>query len=114
MLNKLDILSGLDEVLLCTGYTVDGAPIRWPLTLEELERAQPVYERFPGWQRELTDVRRIEALPPEAARYVDAIEQLAGVPITLVSVGPERTQTILRDGKVPDGPGRGPVLRPAV
>jgi adenylosuccinate synthase len=114
MLNKLDILSGLDEVLLCTGYTVDGAPVRWPLTLDELERAQPVYERFAGWQQELTDVRREEDLPAEAARYVDAIEQLAGVPISIVSVGPERTQTILRAGKVPDGPGRGPVLRPKV
>ena len=114
MLNKLDILSGLDEVLLCTGYTVDGEPVRWPLTLEELERAQPVYERFPGWTEELTDLRRMEDLPAAAAAYVDAIERLAGVPITLVSVGPVRTQTILRDGKVPDGPGRGPVLRPAV
>ena len=114
MLNKLDILSGLAEVLLCTGYTVDGEPVRWPLTLEELERAEPVYERFPGWDEELTEMRRMEDLPPAAARYVDAIEQLAGVPITLVCVGPERTQTILRDGKVPDGPGRGPVLRPAV
>ena len=112
MLNKLDILSGLDEVLLCTGYTVDGEPVRWPLTLEELERAQPVYERFPGWTEELTDMRRIADLPAAAAAYVDAIERLAGVPITLVSVGPERTQTIIRDGKVPDGYGRGPVLRP--
>ena len=56
MLNKLDILSGLDEVLLCTGYTVDGAPVRWPLTLDELERAQPVYERFDGWQQDITGV----------------------------------------------------------
>jgi adenylosuccinate synthase len=114
MLNKLDILSGLDEVLLCTGYTVDGTPVRWPLTLDELERAQPVYERFAGWEQELTDVRRVEDLPAEAARYVDAIEELAGVPISIVSVGPERTQTILRTGKVPDGPGRGPVLTPKV
>ena len=114
MLNKLDILSGLPEVLLCTGYRVDGVPVRWPLTLEELERAEPVYEAFPGWDAELTDVRRMGDLPPEAARYVDAIEQLAGVPINLVSVGPERTQTIVREGGVPDGPGRGPGLRPAV
>ena len=59
-------------------------------------------------------MRKVEDLPAEAARYVDAIEQLAGVPITIVSVGPERTETILRTGKVPDGPGRGPVLTPAV
>jgi adenylosuccinate synthase len=97
MLNKLDILSGLPEVLLCTGYRVDGAPVRWPLTLDELERAEPVYERLPGWDEELTGMRALGELPPAAARYVDAIEELAGVPITLVSVGPERTQTIVRD-----------------
>ncbi len=112
MLNKLDILSGLDEVLLCTGYSVDGAPVRWPLTLDELERASPVYERFTGWEDDLTGIRREQDLPVEAARYVDAIEQLAGVPVSIVSVGPERTQTILRTGKVPDGPGRGPALMP--
>ena len=64
------------------------------IPLGDLERAEPVYVTFPGWQEELHDVRRFEDLPPEAAAYVDALEQLAGVPITLVSVGPERTQTI--------------------
>jgi adenylosuccinate synthase len=96
MLNKIDILSGVDEIQLCTGYLVDGEPVRWPLTLDELERAVPVYETHPGWTEELDDVREIEDLPPAAASYVDRIEELAGVPITLVSVGPERTQTIER------------------
>ena len=82
--------------------------------VEELERARPVYERFAGWEEELTDLRREADLPTEAARYVDAIEQLAGVPISIVSVGPERTQSILRTGKVPDGPGHGPALTPQV
>ena len=99
MLNKLDILSGLRRVQLCTGYQVDGVPVRWPLPLAELERAEPVYETFPGWQEELHDVRR-DGRPaaPRRAAYVDALEELAGVPITLVSVGPERTQTIVRTG----------------
>ncbi len=105
MVNKLDILSGLDEVLLCTGYEVDGQPVRWPLTLTEVERATPVYRSFPGWQADLSAVRRMEDLPPPAAAYVDALETLAGVPITLVSVGPERTQTIVRTGRV-SGTGR--------
>ena len=98
MINKLDILSGLDEILLCTGYTVDGAAVRWPLTLDELERAVPVYERFAGWEEDITGVRDERDLPAEAARYIDAIETLAGVPIAIVSVGPERTETIMRKG----------------
>ena len=87
MLNKLDILSGLPEIKLCTGYRVDGRPMRWPLALDELERAEPVYETLPGWEADLDPVRRMEDLPPEAVAYVDRIEALAGVPITLVSVG---------------------------
>ena len=100
MVNKLDILSGLPQIQLCTGYAVDGVPTRWPLSLADLERATPMYTTFPGWQDELQDVRRMTDLPPEAASYVDALEELAGVPITLVSVGPERTQTIVRTGRV--------------
>ncbi len=99
MVNKLDILSGLPEIRLCTGYLVDGRPVRWPLTLPELERAEPVYRTFPGWDADLGDVRRMEDLPAPAAAYIDALEELAGVPITLVSVGPERTQTIVRTGR---------------
>jgi adenylosuccinate synthase len=103
MLNKLDILSGLPEVRLCTGYRVDGLPARWPLALDELERAEPVYETWPGWETDLDPLRRMDELPPEAIAYVDRIEELAGVPVTLVSVGPERTQTILRSEAIPHG-----------
>jgi adenylosuccinate synthase len=97
MLNKLDILSGLPEIRLATGYRVDGVPERWPLTLAQLERAEPVYETYPGWEADLSAMRRMDELPAAAATYVDAIEELAGAPIALVSVGPERTQTIVRD-----------------
>jgi len=109
MVNKLDILSGLPEIQLCTGYEVDGTPARWPLSLADLERATPVYTTFPGWDAELQDVRRMADLPAEAAAYVDALEELAAVPITLVSVGPERTQTIIRTGRVASGPRRTPM-----
>lgn len=100
MLNKLDILSGLPEVCLATGYRVDGRPVRWPLTLSELERAEPEYETFPGWEGDLSGLRRMDELPAAAAAYVDALEEFAGAPITLVSVGPERSQTIVRDSRV--------------
>ncbi len=103
MLNKIDILSGLPEIQLCTGYRVDGRPMRWPLAFDELERAEPVYETLPGWEADLDPVRRMEDLPREAVSYIDRIEALAGVPITLVSVGAERTQTILRSEAIPNG-----------
>ena len=97
MLNKLDILSGLSEVRIGVAYRLDGAVVdRWPLSVAELERAEPVYESFPGWDEDLSDARRLDDLPSAARAFVDALEALAGVPIGLVSVGPERTQTIVR------------------
>jgi adenylosuccinate synthase len=97
MLNKLDILSGIDELLLCVAYEVDGGRVEaWPSSASLLARARPIYERFPGWREEIHDVRSLADLPENARRYVAALEEHAGVPIVLVSVGPERTQTIER------------------
>jgi adenylosuccinate synthase len=97
MLNKLDILSGIPELLLCVAYEVDGERVEtWPSSADVLARATPVYERFPGWSEEIHDVRALNDLPENARRYVSALEQQAGVPIALISVGPERTQTIER------------------
>jgi adenylosuccinate synthase len=97
MLNKLDILSGLDEILLCVAYEVDDRRVEgWPSSADVLSRAVPVYERFPGWTAPLHDIRALGDLPDAARRYVAALEEQAGVPIVLVSVGPERTQTIER------------------
>jgi len=97
MLNKLDILSGIPELLLCVAYEVDGERIEtWPSSADVLARAKPVYERFPGWTEEIHAVRALNDLPENARRYVSALEQQAGVPIALISVGPERTQTIER------------------
>jgi adenylosuccinate synthase len=97
MLNKLDILSGLESIPLCVAYQVDGRRLdRWPSSAAVLARATPVYERFEGWSEPIHDVRSLSGLPDAARRYVSAVEELAGVPIVLVSVGPERTQTIER------------------
>jgi adenylosuccinate synthase len=97
MLNKIDILSGLEEICLCVAYEVDGRRVdRWPSSAEFLARATPIYERFEGWEEPLHEVRSLAGLPEAARRYVTALEELAGVPIVLVSVGPERTQTIER------------------
>jgi len=108
VLNKLDILSGIDEVLVCVAYKIDGARVeRWPASAEEVGRATPVYERFPGWSQEIHEARTPDDLPPNARAYVAALEALAGVPIRLVSVGPERTQTVVMDDR-PLASGRAP------
>jgi adenylosuccinate synthase len=97
MLNKLDILSGLESIPLCVAYQVDGRRLEsWPSSAALLSRATPIYERFDGWSEPIHDVRSLAGLPDAARRYVSAVEELAGVPIVLVSVGPERTQTIER------------------
>jgi adenylosuccinate synthase len=100
VLNKLDILSGLDEVRLCTAYRLDGGIAGgWPLSLAELERAEPVYQTFPGWSEDLSDARRMSDLPSAARAFVDALEEHARIPIALVSVGPERTQSVVRTAR---------------
>jgi adenylosuccinate synthase len=97
MLNKLDILSGVDPIRLGVGYEIDGRRVdAWPSSAAVLARATPIYEDFPGWDRPIHDIRSLADLPAEARRYVTALEEHAGVPIVLVSVGPERTCTIER------------------
>jgi adenylosuccinate synthase len=97
MLNKLDILSGIETIRLATAYEVDGRRVEaWPSSAAVLERAEPIYEEFEGWPDELHRVRAMADLPENARRYVTALEEHAGVPIVLLSVGPERTQTIER------------------
>ena len=97
MLNKLDILSGIDRLRLCVAYEIDGRRIdTWPSSGAALARATPIYDEYPGWSEPINGVRSLSDLPENARRYVSALEDHAGVPIVLVSVGPERTQTIER------------------
>lgn len=97
MLNKLDILSGIETIRLCVAYEIDGRRVEaWPSSGAALARAVPIYEDFPGWEEPIHGVRSLADLPENARRYVSALEDHAGVPIVLVSVGPERTQTIER------------------
>jgi adenylosuccinate synthase len=97
MLNKLDILSGVDPIRLCISYEIDGRRVdAWPSSADLLSRTTPIYEEFPGWEEPIHAVRALADLPDAARRYVTALEDHAGAPIVLVSVGPERTQTIER------------------
>jgi adenylosuccinate synthase len=96
--NKLDVLAGLDEIKIATAYRVDGKRVHdFPMTLDELERAEPVYESLPGWSGDLSGCRRFEDLPEHARSYVSRIETLVGVPVELISVGPGRDETIFRN-----------------
>ncbi len=96
-LTKLDVLSGLPHVRICTSYEIDGARREEiPLTLSELERAVPVYEQMEGWKEDLSDAREFGDLPKAAQKYVRRLEEVSGVEITLVSVGADRNQTIVR------------------
>jgi adenylosuccinate synthase len=94
-LTKLDILSGLENIRLCTAYRRDGKGLTdLPFGPADLSVYEPVYEDFPGWQEDITAVRKWEQLPPAARLYLDRIAELTGVPVQQVSVGPERDQII--------------------
>lgn len=96
-LTKLDILSGLETVKVCRGYRIGGEVVgTFPAGLADLESAEPVYEELPGWSPELGGARRLADLPDQAQQYVDYVEDALGVPVTMVCVGPERDQVILR------------------
>ena len=95
-LTKMDVLSGLDTLKICTGYEIDGQQVsELPGELEELSRVKPVYEELPGWPEKLAGARTLEDLPAAAMRYVRRVEELCGVPVVCVSVGADRGETIL-------------------
>jgi adenylosuccinate synthase len=93
---KLDVLDGMDSIGICTHYTVDGERVdRIPTGADAVARCEPVYERLPGWKESTVGVRALEALPANARAYLARIEALTGVPIAMVSTGPDRDDTIL-------------------
>ena len=95
---KLDVLDGLDTLRICTGYRIDGKLIEWPpLATYRYEECQPVYEDLPGWKSSTVGVTDYAALPANAKRYLERIAEIVGVPIALVSTGPDRAQTIVLD-----------------
>ncbi len=94
-LTKLDVLSDFDVIKICTGYTYQGKSLETlPAHLETFEQCQPVYEELPGWKSDITAVKTFDELPANAQKYVQRLEELAGCPIVMVSIGPRRDQTI--------------------
>ena len=96
-LTKLDVLSSLEQVPICVGYTVDGVRTDdMPMTQTDIHHAVPVYENMPGWFEDITHCRTFEELPATAQAYVLRIEELAGARVSCIGVGPGRDQTIVR------------------
>jgi adenylosuccinate synthase len=94
----LDVLGGLGELKICSAYEIDGRRVtQFPSQIGDLERAVPVYETLPGWAEDLTGVRDYQDLPAAARDYLTAIGEMLGRPVSIVSVGPDRAQTIFCD-----------------
>ncbi len=95
-LTKLDVLDGLTTLKLCTGYHIDGRRVDiFPVGAEDAARCVPIYEELPGWTESTVGAKTLAALPANARAYVKRIEELVGVPIDMVSTGPDREETIV-------------------
>lgn len=94
-ITKLDVLSGFDELKVCTAYRYDGKTTRrFPSESHTLEKVDPVYETLPGWSEDISDVRHFADLPSEAQDYLDYVAQELGVRVSMISNGPKRQQII--------------------
>jgi adenylosuccinate synthase len=94
---KLDVLDGLDTIRVCVGYKIDGQTVLTPpLLSEHFSSAQAVYEEHPGWKENTVGITRYEDLPANARTYLERLQALVGIPINIISTGPDRDQTIVR------------------
>ncbi len=97
-ITKMDVLNQFEQIKVCTAYRLNGELTTvFPKSPEELEKVEPMYSVFNGWKQELSDVRNREKLPEQALRFLNFIETETGVPVKLVSVGPDRSETIIVD-----------------
>ena len=97
VLTHLDVYDTLDTVTLCTAYEIDGKEVEdFPTRIEDLEKAKPITKDFSGWKQSLGAVKKYEDLPEEAKSYISFIEEYTETPVKIISVGYERTQTMLR------------------
>ena len=94
---KLDVLDELETIQICAGYTIDGKSIPGvPVVVDRFADCKPVYEEWPGWQESTVGITDFDKLPQKARDYLARIEELAGVPIDIISTGPDREQTIIK------------------
>ena len=103
VVTKLDVLTGMPEVPVCVAYDVDGVRYdEMPLDQTAFHHARPIYETFPGWTEDISGVREFDDLPANARDYVLALEEMSGVRISAIGVGPDRAQTISRHSLLAD------------
>jgi len=96
-ITKLDVLDGLEELGICTGYMLHGKKVDMlPIGADDVEACEPIYETMPGWKESTFGAKRWEDLPVNAKAYLNRLEEACGVPIAIISTGPEREETILR------------------
>jgi adenylosuccinate synthase len=94
---KLDVLDGLETIQICVGYSMDGEPISGlPVVVDRFADCRPIYEEWAGWQESTVGITDFAQLPDKARAYLARIEELAGVPIDIISTGPDREQTIIK------------------
>lgn len=93
-LNSIDVLTGIETVKICTAYDYKGTLIKeYPANLNILKDCKPVYEELPGWTEDITGCKTLDELPANARHYLERVSQLTGVPLSIFSVGPDRSQT---------------------
>lgn len=96
-MTKLDVLDGLETIRICVGYEIDGQAVAGlPVVVDRFAECQPVYEDMPGWTESTVGVTEYGDLPENARNYIERIETLAGVPLDIISTGPDREQTIVK------------------
>jgi adenylosuccinate synthase len=96
-ITKLDVLDGLPELNICNGYRLDGKILDLlPIGADEVARCEPIYETMPGWSETTFGAKRWQDLPANAQAYLNRLEELCQVPVAIISTGPERDETILR------------------
>ncbi|MGG0889348.1 adenylosuccinate synthase [Cytobacillus horneckiae] len=93
-LNSIDVLTGIEKLKICTAYSYKGEIIEeFPASLKVLADCEPVYEELPGWTEDITNCKSLDELPDNARHYLERVAQLTGIPLSVFSVGPDRTQT---------------------
>jgi adenylosuccinate synthase len=96
VLTKLDVLTGFEKLPVCVGYRIgDTLHTEMPMTQTEFHHATPVYEELPGWDDDISKARSLSDLPDNARRYVEAVESMTSVPISVIGVGPGRDESIV-------------------
>ena len=95
-ITKLDVLDGLQTLRICTGYECDGKVLDLPpVGADAIENCQPIYEDMPGWSESTVGIRSLDSLPANARDYLNRLQDIVGVPVDIISTGPEREETII-------------------